>query len=140
MVAIAAVAAIGILFDGPSLAANTRDWLLQRFGFGLLVLAGWALYALAVAWRGWHLNRAFFVRRTIGVAALGLFTWGLLGLNRADWSTGGVSFEQVTLGGDIGRAIVAGFLGKLAWLSLFILAAALLAPGPTRWVARNVPL
>ena len=140
MVAIAAVAAIGILFDGPSLAANTRDWLLQRFGFGLLVLAGWALYALAVAWRGWHLYRAFFVRRTIGVAALGLFTWGLLGLNRADWSTGGVSFEQVTLGGDIGRAIVAGFLGKLAWLSLFILAAALLAPGPPRWVARNVPL
>ncbi len=140
LAAVIGIAVIAIAFDGPSLAANTRDWVLQRFGLGIFVVMGWVLFAAAAAWRGWYLDRAAFARKTGGVLALGLFVWGLLGLNHATWAAGNVNFEQVTLGGDIGRALVAGFFGKLAWISMFILAASLLAPGPTRWVAHNVPL
>lgn len=140
VVAVLGIVALAVVFDGPKLAADARDWVLERFGVGILVVLGWALFAAAASWRGWYYNRARFARQTGGVIALGLFIWGLFGLNRADWSAGDVSFRDVTLGGDIGRFIVAGFLGKLAWLSMFIVAASLLAPGPTRWVAHNVPL
>jgi S-DNA-T family DNA segregation ATPase FtsK/SpoIIIE len=80
-----------------------------------------------------------FARRAAGALALGLFAWGALGLNEADWQLGGVDFRQVTLGGEIGQWLVAGVLGKLAWISLFIVSMALLAPAWTLWFARNAP-
>lgn len=137
---LAVLAAAAIAFDGAEVGRELRDWLLRTFGFGLLVVFGWALYGAIAAWRGWYLDRAAFARRTAGILAAGLFAWGLFGLNAARWTAGNVSFQEVSLGGDIGRGIVAGFLGKLAWLSLFVVAAALLAPGPTRWFATNAPL
>ncbi|MBA4180921.1 MAG: DNA translocase FtsK [Anaerolinea sp.] len=133
------VATALFLLDVSAIAATTRDWLMERFGLGLAVLAGWAMYAAYVVARERYRQRQRFLRQASGAVALGLFFWGAMGLNRADWSTGHVSFREVTLGGEIGKALVAGFLGKLAWVSLFIVAAALLAPGPTRWVARNAP-
>jgi DNA segregation ATPase FtsK/SpoIIIE, S-DNA-T family len=137
---VAFVVAVVFLVDIPALAADTRDWLLKTFGFGLLVLAGWA----AAAWWGWR-TRAYedskrFAQKAGGIAALGLFIWGALALNKADWSVGAVHFRDSTLGGGVGQALTEGFLGKLTWLCLLILSMALLAPGPTRWVARNLPL
>jgi len=136
----AAVAVWVAWFDGAAALEQARDAVLRVIGFGLGVLAGWALYGALATWRGWYLDRRLFARRTAGVAALGLFAWGLLGLNEAHWSVGSVAFSEVSLGGRVGQALVAGILGKVAWLSLFVIAAALLAPGPTRWVATNVPI
>ncbi len=135
----ATVAWIG-LFGGAAVLAAGRDAVLRGIGFGLAILAGWAVYGALATWRGWYLDRPLFARRTAGVAALGLFAWGLLGLNEARWAVGSVDFAEVSLGGRFGQWLVAGVLGKAAWLSLFIIAAGLLAPGPTRWVAVHVPL
>lgn len=137
---LAVLAAAAVAFDGAEVGRDVRDWLLGTFGFGLLVVLAWALYGAAAAWRGWYLERGPFLRRTGGVVAAGLFAWGLFGLNEAPWTAWSVSFQEVSLGGDIGRRLVSGFLGKLAWISLFIVAASLLAPGATRWFATNAPL
>ncbi|MCC7088851.1 MAG: DNA translocase FtsK [Chloroflexi bacterium] len=140
MAVLAALVAAAVAFDGAEVGRDVRDWLLRTFGFGLLVVLAWALYGAAATWRGWYLDRVPFVRRTGGVVAAGLFAWGLFGLNEAPWTAWNVSFQEVSLGGDIGRRLVSGFLGKLAWISLFIVAASLLAPGATRWFATNAPL
>ena len=46
----------------------------------------------------------------------------------------------MTLGGEVGRALISGFPGKLAWLSAFVVGMALVAPGPTLAFARHAPL
>lgn len=140
VVAAGALAVWVSLFDGASALERGRDAVLRAVGFGLIVLAAWALYGAVVTWRGWYLDRRLLLQRTAGAVALGLFAWGLLGLNEAQWRIGTVEFAEVSLGGRFGQLLVAGVLGKIAWLSLFIIAAALLAPGPTRWVAVHVPL
>ena len=134
-----AVAAALLLLDVGAIATDTRDWLLRHFGLGLAVVLAWAAFGTYAVVRRRYRHRRTFIRQSLGGLALGLFFWGTIGLNRADWSMGPVSFQDVTLGGEFGRALIAGFLGKLAWLSLFIVAAALLAPGPTLWVGRNAP-
>ena len=116
-----------------------RDWTLRTFGLGIFIVLAWVLLAGAAAWQGWYERGPWFWRKTGGVAALGLFVWGLLALNEANWSAGDVRFAEVSLGGTIGQRMIAGFFGKLAWLSVFVLAAALLAPTTSRWVATNVP-
>lgn len=134
------VAAALVLLDVAQILADLRDWIFTTFGMGILVLSAWATYFSFAFLRRQHEQRKVFARRAGGVVALGLFVWGALGLNNADWSLGAVSFKEVTLGGDVGSLLIGGFLGKLAWVSLFILAAGLLAPGPTRWVAQNAPV
>ncbi len=131
---------LAVMVDVPAAAADARDWVLSRLGFGAFIVLGWVLLGGAALWQGWYRGGREFIRKAAGATALGLFAWGLLGLNAADWSAGSVSFREVTLGGDVGAALVAGFLGKLAWLSLLILAMGLLAPGPTRWFAENGPV
>ncbi len=140
--AIATLAALVALFfvvDVGTALAEARDWTLRTFGLGVFVVLAWVLLAAAAAWRGWYQRGGVFWRKAGGVAALGLALWGLVALNEADWSAGDVRFAEVSLGGEIGQAMVAGFLGKLAWLSTIILAASLLAPSASRWVAVNVP-
>lgn len=134
------VAAALILLDVPQILADLRDWIFTTLGMGILVLSAWATYFSFAFLRRQREQPKLFARRAGGVVALGLFVWGAFGLNNADWSLGSVSFKEVTLGGDFGSLLIGGFLGKLAWVSLFILAAGLLAPGPTRWVAQNAPL
>lgn len=133
------VAASLLLFDVPTVAADFRDSLLRNLGLGVAVLVGWAAFGLHAFIRKSHREPKQFARRVAGVLALGLFIWGTLGLNRAPWMLGAVDFHRSTLGGDVGSALIAGFLGKLAWLSLLIVAMALLAPRPTRWLAQNAP-
>ncbi|MGB4862537.1 MAG: hypothetical protein WBO97_08760, partial [Tepidiformaceae bacterium] len=138
----AAVVAIVALLFVPNVQhalGDGRDWVLSTFGLGIFILLAGVMFAAAALWQGWYEAGTWFWRKAAGFTALGLFAWGLLALNSADWSTGGVRFAEVSLGGTIGQSLVAGFLGKLAWLSVFILAAALLAPTSTRWVATNVP-
>ncbi len=139
-IALGAVAALPWVVDMGEVLSETRDWFVRTFGLGIFIVA--ALSVLG----GWAIaNRKYerpgiFARQAGGVMALGLFLWGLLGLNEADWSMGDVSFADVTLGGDIGRGVVEGPLGLLTWFSLFILACALLAPGLTMAFARNTPV
>ena len=135
----ACVAAFPFIVDVPAALADLRDGVSRTFGLGLFVVAGWAAgIAWAIHTRAWRQGSLFW-QRAFGFLALGLFLWGALGLNEADWSSGSVSFKQVSLGGDIGRGFVSGVLGKLVWVSVFVIAAATLAPRPTMWLARNGP-
>ena len=133
------LAASLFLFDVPAVAADLRDSLLRGLGLGVAVLVGWVSFAVFAFVQKSHNQPKRLVRRAAGFLALGLFVWGSLGFNRAQWTLGAVDFHRSTLGGEVGNALISGFLGKLAWLSLLILAMALLAPGPTRWLARNAP-
>ncbi|HEY5477171.1 MAG TPA: DNA translocase FtsK [Tepidiformaceae bacterium] len=139
--AFAVAAVVGILFmvDVPAVLADIRDWLLQTLGLGLVVIAVLSLLGGYAVSRGMYLQGQVFVRKAAGAVAAGLFAWGAFGLNHADWTLGAVAFQQASLGGDIGNAITAGMLGKMAWLSLFVISAALLAPGLTRAFAVNAP-
>ncbi len=140
-VAIAALslAAVPWLIDVDELAAKSRDWIARTFGLGILILALLCVASgIAVSRRAYRSHGVFF-RRALGTAALGLFAWGALGLNRAGWSLGGVDFRDSTLGGDVGHALVDGWVAMLGWLALFVVAMALLAPTATAWSARNAP-
>ena len=139
LAALVALVALVFVTDVRSAIADGRDWVLRTFGLGIFVVLAWALAAAAAAWKEWYLVGPRFWRKAGGVAALGLFLWGLFALNEADWSAGSVRFKDVSLGGEIGQALVAGVLGKMAWLGVMVLAASLLAPTATRWVAVNVP-
>jgi DNA segregation ATPase FtsK/SpoIIIE, S-DNA-T family len=144
-VSIVAIGAIGIAavlwaVNVPRLLADTRDWLLSTFGFGLAILAIFSLLGgIAVSRRAYEHKREF-ARYAAGSIALALFAWGALGLNEAPWTVGDVDFREVSLGGEIGRALVAGLLAKLAWLGLFVIAMPLLAPRATSAFARNAPV
>ena len=137
----ALIALVALLFipDVQAAIGDARDWTLRTFGLGIFILLAGTLFGGMAVWLGWYERGLWFWRKAAGAMALGLFIWGLLALNEANWSTGGVRFREVSLGGTIGQTLIAGFLGKLAWLSVLILAAALLAPTATRWVATNVP-
>jgi S-DNA-T family DNA segregation ATPase FtsK/SpoIIIE len=141
-VAIGALAAAAILVavDVPALLADARDGVLRAFGAGAFILAG---LAVGGAIRARQLSRRdlkAFAQRALGATALGWFAWGALALNEANWTLGSVDFAQTTLGGEIGSALIAGFLGKLAWISAFIVGMALVAPAPTIAFARRAPL
>ncbi len=139
VVGVVAIAAILVAIDIGAVLADIRDWLLTTFGAGLFIaIALGAMLVLAFVRRatsdGWLL-----ARKSLGIAALGWFAWGALALNEANWSIGSVSFQQVTLGGELGSALIAGFFGKLAWLSAFVVGMALVAPGPTMTFAEHAP-
>jgi len=136
---LAALTALFFVVDVGHAVSTARDWTLRTFGLAVFVLLGWVMFAAAAAWRRWWEHGSAFWRKAGGITALGLALWGLLALNEADWSTGGVRFAEVSLGGTLGQRMISGFLGKLAWLSTILVAASLLAPGATRWVALNVP-
>ena len=135
-----AVALVLIAIDVGSIASDTRDWLVRRLGAGLLIIAVWAAAGAVTIVRRPHDDHGRLLRRAAGAVALGLFIWGALALNEANWRLGNVNFRDVTLGGELGRELISGFFGKLAWLSLFIVGMALIAPGATRAFAQNAPI
>ncbi len=127
LVVAAVIAVVPWLVDVGDLVSGARTWLLETFGLGLIIVAV-ALVGGGIAInRRWHEHRHSW-RHISGSLALGVFVWGALGLNAADWSVGDVSFSEVTLGGHIGNALVSGPLGVLTWLLSFVLMCALLAP------------
>ncbi len=137
-IALLPLALLPVVVDLGALGGGARDWFARTFGLGLFIvvilcaLGGWA-----IATSGYEKPR--FWRHTFGTLAAAYFAWGLLGMNHADWSLGGVSFQKETLGGDLGDGIVAGPLGLLAWFSALLVGMALLAPGMTKSIARNAP-
>ncbi len=138
-IAALAIAALPWLVDIGEVAAEARDWVVHTFGMGIFVIAALSVTGgMAIAHRAYE-QPLVFARRVAGAVALGLFAWGALGLNHAAWSLGGVDFSDVSLGGDIGRLLVAGPLGIIAWLSTLVIGVALVAPRPTRAFARNAP-
>ncbi len=141
-IAIAALsfALIPWLIDVGDVTARTRDWIARTFGLGIFVIAAMAAVGgIAISRRAYERDQARFARLTAGTISAGLFVWGSFGLNKADWTLGGVDFRRETLGGVIGRTIVGGPLGVLTWISLLVLTMALLLPGVTRATVRNVP-
>ncbi|MGI8926232.1 MAG: DNA translocase FtsK [Tepidiformaceae bacterium] len=140
-VALAAVALVASLWliDVGEVVTDARDWVVRTFGMGMLIVAALTLAGGVAIARGAHEHHGQFARRATGAVALGFFAWGALGLNHAHWSLGSVDFQEVTLGGEVGDAIVGGPLQVLAWVSLFVIGMALVAPGLTRAFARNSP-
>ncbi len=135
-----ALASLPFLVDLGEALSGARDWVARNFGLGIFLLVGGVAAAgMAISGQAYR-NGKLFWRRTAGWAALLLFVWGLFGLNTANWSLGNVSFNEVTLGGNVGARIVEGFLGKVAWISLFVITMALLAPRFSLWFAHNVPV
>jgi S-DNA-T family DNA segregation ATPase FtsK/SpoIIIE len=138
--ALGALAVLPWVIDVGAVIRETRDWFARTFGMGIFILAALSVIGgWAIANRKYE-QRARFARRAAGTVAFAVFAWGLLGMNDADWSLGAVNFRDVSLGGDIGRKISEGPIGFLAWLSLFVVGSALLAPGLTLAFARNAPL
>lgn len=138
--AVAAVAALPFLVDLGEVASRGRDWLVRTAGLGIFILAALSvLGGIAISQRAYE-NGPLFARRAAGAIALALFSWGALGLNKAEWELGNVDFREVTLGGELGQALVSGVLAKLAWLSLLVIGMALVAPRATAWLARSVPV
>jgi S-DNA-T family DNA segregation ATPase FtsK/SpoIIIE len=134
------IATLPFVVDLGTVGGEARNWVVRTFGIGLFIVAALSIAGgAAVSRRAYEHEPIDFARRTAGILAGALFAWGALGLNEAEWTLGGVSFEEVSLGGRIGQALVAGILGKLAWVSLAVICAALLAPGPSRWFVHNLP-
>lgn len=124
----AAVAALPWFFDVVGIATDVRTWLIETFGLGLVIVAAVLLAWAVTAWLYKGEERLLFWRRILGYPFLGLFAWGALGLNSADWTVAGVALRDVTLGGEIGHAIVTGWINVLVWIASAAVALALLAP------------
>ncbi len=135
-----AVAVVLVTVDVPGLLADVRDGIARTFGVGALIILALGAGAGVAIWRGALDNRRLFAQKATGAVALGAFFWGAMALNEAHWQLGSVNFHQVTLGGRLGAALISGFLGKVAWLSLFIIGMAMLAPSWTRSFAERAPL
>lgn len=134
----AVVAAVLWIVDVGAIVSAVRTWLLETFGLGLAIVAA-AIVAAGVAVVRHRRGKAQrFGTRTLGYAALGVFVWGALGLNSADWTVAGVEFREVTLGGAIGRALVSSYLGALVWIVSLGAALGLLAPRLTMLVLRAI--
>ena len=135
-----AVAVVLITVDVPGLLADVRDGIARTFGVGALIILALGAGGGVAIWRGAMADRRRFAQKATGAVALGAFFWGAMALNEAHWQLGSVNFHQVTLGGRLGAALISGFLGKVAWLSLFIIGMAMLAPSWTRSFAERAPL
>ena len=123
------LAGLVLTVDVGAILSGARDWLLETFGLGLAIVAA-AVAAVAVAAVRVR-RRGQFPRpgvRVIGYAALGVFVWGALGLNSANWTVAGVEFREATLGGAVGSALVGNALGVLVWIVSLGAALGLLAP------------
>ena len=139
-IAALAVALVPFVVDLGETLSGVRDGVARTLGMGIfLIVGGIAALGLAVA-RHAYREPAPFVRKTVGWTAFLLFAWGALSLNTAEWSLGTVEFAEVSLGGRLGQWLFGGFVGHVAWISLFVLAMALLAPRFSRMVAANVPV
>ena len=84
------LAASLFLFDVPAVAADLRDSLLRGLGLGVAILVGWVSFAVFAFVQKSQNQPKRLARRAAGFLALGLFVWGSLGFNRAQWTLGAV--------------------------------------------------
>ena len=115
------------------------DFIFERFGMvtlgimGGLIYAGWLVIRgeQALIWSNW--------RPWAAAAAAGAFIAGLLGFFTPDWTIGGVSVSEHTLGGNLGRWLAGSPLGILAWLAIGVAAFALAWPEGASSLMQNSP-
>src|SRR5215203_5724973 len=141
MLAAAAALVIAVAFwpqVGGTLGAVQRV-LVETFGLGLAFVAV-ALIAISLMI---YLHRLPPTRRGLmrlaGAIALAVFLWGIAGWPAPNWTLGGVSLHDVTLGGDIGRFFGRTLLGLLIWTWCGIAAAFILAPRRSQQALNAVP-
>ena len=134
----AVVAAVLWIADVGAIVSGARVWLLETFGLGLGIVAAAIAAAGVVVVRRRRGKPQRLGPRALGYAALGVFVWGALGLNSAEWTAAGVEFREVTLGGAIGRALVSSYLGALIWIVSLGAALGLLAPRLTMTALRAI--
>ncbi|MDP2950265.1 MAG: DNA translocase FtsK [Chloroflexota bacterium] len=140
----AAVVFVAVLipFVGPIIweaLVDLRDALVRLLGLAVLLLV------VALMVNGWLvLGRRFnlsatFWRRWLGALLLGVSVGGIMALFRPDWSLGNVLLSEVTVGGDLGHALMGSAGGILIWLALTFLAITLLAPRQVAWTIGHLP-
>jgi DNA segregation ATPase FtsK/SpoIIIE-like protein len=111
----------------------------RLLGAGVLLTApALAALGLAIYLRRPRPSRALAVRAT-GWLMAALVLWGALGLFSPGWYMAGEPLAEVSLGGDIGRALTHTPLGLLLWLGSFVGASLLVWPGLTRRTLAAVP-
>jgi len=114
--AVGVVAALAV--SGAWLAPHIVDAfeaVLRLFGIGLALLVAAAVLDVRTAFRrSLSLDRTF-LRVWAGLHLLLLTAFGLLGFYKPGWHAGGVSFAEVSAGGDAGRLFAGSVLGVFAW-------------------------
>ncbi len=109
---------------------------LRAFGLGLpvLVLVAAADVRAAQSREG---RSGTFWRALGGLHLLLVFAFGGAGLFRPEWTAAGVSFNEVSAGGNLGRALVGSPLGVLVWLASGLSGLGVLWPPGARLAGRG---
>ena len=134
-----AVGSIPFVIDLSDALSGLRDGVARTFGLGVFVAATMlAVTGFAIV-RGAHRQPRRYSRHVVLVLLASFVVWGALGLNRAEWSLGGVEFSEVTLGGNIGHALVSSWIGAVAFIIAIGTVAWMLSPRLVRVAAFAVP-
>ena len=128
VVLVAAVVAIWLLRSTiTSWIENTADNIWDLFGWGLLIIAVAIVTLVGLVWRRSLFSLLRHWNRWLGVIALAMAAWGILGF--------------LGLGGDIGWAIIgfADWIGALRILGLLVLSIFLIDPRDSfRFIAKSI--
>jgi S-DNA-T family DNA segregation ATPase FtsK/SpoIIIE len=113
-VGVVAALAVSMVWLAPHIV-DAFEAVLRLFGIGLALLVAAAVLDVRTAFRrSLSLDRTF-LRVWAGLHLLLLTAFGLLGFYKPGWHVGGVSFAEVSAGGDAGRLFAGSVLGVFAW-------------------------
>jgi len=113
-VGVVAALAVSMVWLAPHIV-DAFEAVLRLFGAGLALLVAAAVLDVRTALRrSLSLDRTF-LRVWAGLHLLLLTAFGLLGFYKPGWHAGGVSFAEVSAGGDAGRLFAGSVLGVFAW-------------------------
>ena len=113
-VGVVAALAVSMVWLAPHIV-DAFEAVLRLFGIGLALLVAAAILDVRTAFRrSLSLDRTF-LRVWAGLHLLLLTAFGLLGFYKPGWHAGGVSFAEVSAGGDAGRLFAGSVLGVFAW-------------------------
>jgi len=113
-VGVVAALAVSMAWLAPQIV-DAFEAVLRLFGIGLALLVAAAVLDVRTAFRrSLSLDRTF-LRVWAGLHLLLLTAFGLLGFYKPGWHAGGVSFAEVSAGGDAGRLFAGSVLGVFAW-------------------------
>jgi S-DNA-T family DNA segregation ATPase FtsK/SpoIIIE len=113
-VGVVAALAVSMVWLAPHIV-DAFEAVLRLFGIGLALLVAAAVLDVRTALRrSLSLDRTF-LRVWAGLHLLLLTAFGLLGFYKPGWHAGGVSFAEVSAGGDAGRLFAGSVLGVFAW-------------------------
>jgi S-DNA-T family DNA segregation ATPase FtsK/SpoIIIE len=77
------------------------------------------------------------LRRWSGAHLLLVFAFGVASLFAPNWTLGDVAFEEVTLGGDAGRALTGSVFGVLGWVAAGLTGVGMLWPAGARLAGKG---